>query len=126
MRDKLEAIIDKAQQAVIDAGAHGDAIAIDDARMAAVDAIMAVKCRGEAGPKSYGKLAKRFKQELLCAEIAPQNLDDALESLRAAVLEHCILICDREYDAGMKTLWKKLQAAEAQSGRIRRSRLKST
>ena len=40
MRDKLEAIIDKAQQAVIDAGAHGDAIAIDDARTAAVDAIM--------------------------------------------------------------------------------------
>ena len=40
MRDKLEAIIDKAQQAVLDAGACGNAIAIDDARTAAVDAIM--------------------------------------------------------------------------------------
>jgi len=39
MRDRLDAIIDKAQQAVIDAGVN-DPLAIDDARTAAVDAIM--------------------------------------------------------------------------------------
>ena len=39
MRDRLDEIIDRAQQAALDAGACGDAIAIDDARKAAVKAI---------------------------------------------------------------------------------------